>query len=353
MDKRYFSKKIVEWYNLNKRDLPWRSTQDPYKVWLSEVILQQTRVTQGLPYYLKFIEAFPTVNDLAQAPEQKVLRLWQGLGYYTRARNLHRCAKMVKHDLKGVFPKSFSGLRKLPGIGDYTAAAIASICYEEPVAVVDGNVFRVLGRVFGMETPINSAEGKRIFTDLANELMPQENASSHNQAVMEFGALFCTPKNPNCNKCIFQTTCVANMNALQAQLPVKQKSKKAVNRYFYYFVLQKGKSLLMKDRAGKDIWHGLYDFYLIEKSRRANFEKVALEDSQLKKIYKSAKEITVSKEYKHVLSHQKIYSRFIRVKINGVNTPLLKELKLYSAKKIGELPKPVLISRYLADEQFL
>src|SRR5688500_5070797 len=274
MDNRYFSDKVVEWYNVNKRDLPWRDTKDPYKVWLSEIILQQTRVNQGMPYYLRFIEKFPNVHALASASEQEVLRLWQGLGYYTRARNLHKCAKQVVAVFNGEFPNTFENLLKLPGIGEYTAAAIASFSFKEPVAVVDGNVFRVLSRVFGIENEINSVEGKKIFTDLANSLINKKSPDFHNQAIMEFGALHCIPKSPLCLTCPFQSACVAAQRNLQSLLPRKAKSKPSRKRYFYYFVVQKGKSLLMKKRDQKDIWHGLYDFHLLERNRPIKIEKL-------------------------------------------------------------------------------
>lgn len=353
MDSRYFSVKVAEWYAQNKRNLPWRETKDPYRIWLSEVILQQTRVSQGLPYYNKFIEAFPSVLDLANAPEQKVLRLWQGLGYYTRARNLHKCAKEVARNHHGIFPNNFEALKKLPGIGDYTAAAIASLSFKEQVAVVDGNVFRVLARIFGIETPINSSEGKRVFVELANTLIPASTPDHHNQAVMEFGALFCTPKNPSCNTCVFSIRCIANLSSLQHILPVKQRQKKARKRYFYYFVFQKGQSFLMKKRDEKDIWQGLYDFHMVEKKRPHNPEKLLVEDSELKKLTRGKRTVEVSGVYKHVLSHQHIYSRFIRVKLSGKPLVNGSGLKLYSLKKVSELPKPVLISRFLSDYHLL
>jgi len=345
MDKRYFSDKVVEWYEQNKRDLPWRTTRDPYRIWLSEVILQQTRVIQGLPYYLRFVEKFPTVKDLAGAAEQDVLRLWQGLGYYTRARNLHKCAREVVARYNGIFPDNFEELKKLPGIGDYTAAAIASFAYQEKVAVVDGNVFRVLARIFGVEKEINSPEGKKYFTQLANELISAKNPDLHNQAVMEFGALFCTPANPSCNTCGFSKTCFASLKELQAELPVKAKAKAARPRYFYYFVFQKGKSLLMKKRDDKDIWQGLYDFYLVEKTKAVNPLKIMREDASLKNFVEDA-HIT-SKKYKHVLSHQIIHATFILI---NTDEPSAKHLKFYTTRQIAALPKPVLISRFLEDQ---
>lgn len=353
MDSRYFSKIVVEWYKINKRELPWRETKDPYFIWLSEIILQQTRVNQGLPYYKKFIEAFPTVTDLATAPKQKVLRLWQGLGYYTRAQNLHKCAEEVVKNFDGKFPSTFERLKTLPGIGDYTAAAIASIAFAEPVAVVDGNVYRVLSRIFGIDTPINSPKGKKEFSELANKLVSSTTPDLHNQAVMEFGALFCTPANPSCSTCPFKSTCVANKNSLQQILPVKIPSKKVRKRYFYYFSIQKGKSLLMKTRKEKDIWHGLSDFYLIEKKRSFDPEKLLSEDKMLKKLVGRRRATEISGVYKHVLSHQVIFSRFIQLEVSGNPDLNGSGLKFYSKKKIAELPKPVLISRFLTDYHLL
>jgi len=351
MDKRYFSEKVVEWYTSNSRKLPWRTTKDPFKIWLSEIILQQTRVIQGLPYYNRFIEKFPTVKALASASEQDVLRLWQGLGYYTRARNLHKCAKTVVTDFNGSFPDTFENLKKLPGIGDYTAAAIASIAFGEPVAVVDGNVFRVLARIFGIETEINSPEGKKSFTRLANELMDSRHPDLHNQAVMEFGALFCTPKNPQCPQCVFKDSCFANQNNLQAVLPVKIKAKAARKRYLYYIVVKKGQSLLMKKREQKDIWHGLYDFMVIEKTKSVKTATL------LQELYSENTavpgEVEVSEEYKHVLSHQIILARFIIVPYHKEMATAGNSLKFFTAQKISELPKPVLISKFLHDYQFL
>ncbi len=353
MDKRYFSDKLAKWYKKNQRELPWRKTKDPYKIWLSEIILQQTRVSQGLPYYLKFVEKYPHVKALACAPEEEVLRLWQGLGYYTRARNLHRCAKTIVNDHQAKFPDTFDGLKKLPGIGEYTAAAIASISYKEPVAVVDGNVFRVLSRVFGLDIPINSSEGKRVFSTLANELIPKKTPDEHNQAVMEFGALQCTPRNPECHICSLKPACFAANHGMQHQLPVKVKAKKARNRYFYYIVFRSGNSLLMKKREEKDIWSGLYDFYLIEKKRLISPAKLLLEINSTLKMNVQVHQLEVSPPYKHVLSHQIIQSKFLIVSLGKSDHLIAGKEKFYSLKQIGVLPKPVLISRFLEDYQLL
>lgn len=352
MDKRYFSDKVVEWYRLNKRDLPWRDIRDAYKIWLSEIILQQTRVAQGLPYYLKFIDKFPTVDALAGATEQEVLRLWQGLGYYTRARNLHKCAKTVVERFNGVFPTRFEVLQTLPGIGSYTAAAIASFSSKEVVAVVDGNVFRVLSRVFGIDEAINSPSGRQVFSSLASSLIPEKNPDEYNQSIMEFGALHCTPKVPECSSCAFAPTCFANQNNLQAVLPLKIKSKEARKRYFNYFIFQKGKSLLMNKRSEKDIWHGLFDFYLVETNRSTKAEKILLTDKNLKVIKRKDVQF-ISKPYKHVLSHQVIQASFTLIKQADDKIRFSPAHKYYSIKKIESLPKPVLISRFLQDHELL
>ncbi|MBX2964884.1 MAG: A/G-specific adenine glycosylase [Cyclobacteriaceae bacterium] len=349
MDNRYFSKKVVEWYEENKRNLPWRNTKNPYKVWLSEIILQQTRVNQGLPYYRNFVREFPTVHDLAGAPLQKVLRLWQGLGYYTRARNLHKAAKTVAENFNGKFPESFVALKQLPGVGDYTAAAIASISFGEAVAVVDGNVFRVLARVFGVDKPINTPGGKKHFFELANTLLGNANPALFNQAVMEFGALHCTPKNPLCETCVFRASCVAYKHDAQHLLPVKLTTKKNRKRYFNYYVIKSNQSLLMNIRNGKDIWTGLYDFYLIENNRATNPEKAFDENPFLKKIQSQITAKEISTTYKHVLSHQTIYARFALITLKKKPAALPERLRFYSVKKVSELPKPVLIGRFLHD----
>ena len=352
MDARYFSDKVVKWYELNKRSLPWRETKDPYRIWLSEIILQQTRVNQGLPYYLKFVEKFPTVASLAAAPEQQVLRFWQGLGYYTRARNMHKCAKEIVTHHGGVFPGHFESLKKLSGIGDYTAAAIASISFGQRTAVVDGNVFRVLSRVYGIETNISGPEGRKVFVKLANDLLANS-PGAHNQALMEFGALHCTPRNPGCGECIFTTSCFARRHGLQQALPVKAKQKPVRRRYFYYLVFEKGRSLLMRKREQKDIWHGLYDFFLIERPRPSSVARLIEHANQVHHLNLKADSVDISAPYKHVLTHQLIVSKFIRVKEQVPAIRVKEPFRFYSSKKIAELPKPALISRFLTDNQLL
>ena len=353
MNKTFFSKKIISWYEENKRDLPWRHTRDPYKIWLSEIILQQTRVAQGMPYYERFVQNFPNVISLANAKEDRILRLWQGLGYYSRARNLHACAKKVRDEQGGLFPQTFEELKKLPGIGAYTAAAIASMAFREPVAVVDGNVYRVLARVFGIDLDIMSHEGKAYFFEKANELIDKQQPDLFNQAMMEFGALHCTPKNPKCDSCIFMKTCIAYQQDQQSLLPVKAKKQAARKRYFTYIIIECRGRLLMRKRHHGDIWNGLYDFFLIEKPRLFNPEKLLLEHKELKDVEPAE----VSEVYKHVLSHQHLMTRFVWIEFS--DDQLLKrfmkenELSFYSKKQIDKLPKPILVTRFLHESNYL
>ncbi len=345
MTKKFFSDRIIGWYKENHRVLPWRDTKNPYYIWLSEIILQQTRVAQGLPYYNAFVKSFPTVNHLAKASLEQVLHHWQGLGYYSRARNLHKCAKIVAEDFNGSFPNSYNELIKLPGIGPYTAAAIASIAFQEPVAVVDGNVFRVLSRIFEIEEDIASPQGKILFTKKANELIDAQQPDFFNQALMEFGALHCLPKNPGCDECIFSKQCGANQKGLQKILPVKSKKLKVKSRFFYYIILKTKGKILMKQRSEKDIWHGLYDFYLIETSKAVRSKKIIALDP----LFKNSEIISETKKVTHLLSHQKLHIKFIEVSLPGVKEFVLKKagLKLFAQTRINSLPKPIIIQRYL------
>ena len=331
MDFNTFSSRLIKWYASAKRNLPWREVPTPYKVWLSEVILQQTRVVQGLPYYLRFIEQFPTVTDLAAASEEQVLKLWQGLGYYSRAKNLHHTAKVIASEYGGVFPLTYKELIKLKGIGDYTASAIASICYEEPCAVVDGNVYRVLSRVFGIETPINSSEGVAQFKALATELLPSGNIGTYNQAIMEFGAIQCTPQSPDCKSCIFKDHCAAYHSDKVAELPVKLKKLKIKNRYFNYLVWvdTSGKTLLQR-RVSKDIWQGLYEFPLIETSHLAA-EKELLQLLKESNIPFEGLILYNETPVIHKLTHQHIHTQFWIVRpLKPIdNAILISELHTY------------------------
>ncbi|MBI3219136.1 MAG: A/G-specific adenine glycosylase [Bacteroidetes bacterium] len=347
IDHAAFAQKIIRWYTEHKRPLPWRETTDPYKIWLSEIILQQTRVAQGLPYYERFVNTYPTVAKLAAAPQQNVLRLWQGLGYYSRARNLHTCAKRIVEMYRGVFPNTFNDLQKLPGVGPYTAAAIASIAFKESVAVVDGNVYRVLARVFGIEIDTASTEGKKYFFEKANQLVPAKDPDLFNQAVMEFGALHCLPQNPKCDDCIFSNTCIARKHELQNVLPIKSKKTKIKKRYFYYFNFQFKNKLLMKLRVGKDIWQGLFDFYLIEKKRATKSTGLSEENETLSSYVPSKLPVP----FKHVLSHQQLFIYFIPVHLSTekefTKMGAKLGLKAFSKKEVEQIPKPIVVERYL------
>lgn len=317
---------LISWYLQNKRDLPWRNTTNPYSIWLSEIILQQTRVAQGTPYFLSFITNFPTVFDLANATEEQVLKLWQGLGYYSRARNLHHTAKYVAFELSGKFPSTYSDLLKLKGVGEYTAAAIASFCYNEAVPVVDGNVFRVLSRYFDIETDIASGIAKKEFAALAFELMTKDNPKKvnpalFNQAMMEFGALQCVPQSPNCGICVFNSSCAALQKKKVNQLPVKSKKLKVKNRFFNYLVVSDAnENTIIQKRTSKGIWHNLYEFPLIETTSAVDFDFI---NSTINQDFFQNKTIVSTAEYTnaeviHKLSHQHLHIKFWKVNIKEV-----------------------------------
>lgn len=336
-----FSDKLIHWYNKNKRDLPWRNSKNPYHIWLSEIILQQTRVEQGLPYYLKFVSNFKTIKALANAPEEKVMKLWQGLGYYSRARNLHAAAKQMLTQYKGNFPKTFEEIIALKGVGDYTASAIASFAYNLPHAVVDGNVYRVLSRVFGIETPIDSTKGKADFKYLAQELLDKKNPSLYNQAIMEFGALYCKPVNPDCNNCIFNDTCIAFEKKLVATLPIKEKKTKTRNRYFNYLLLNKGGNLVINKREEKDIWQNLHDFPLIESAVELSDKKLFDKIKWKQLVPNGSKIKQKSKVYKHILSHQIIYAVFWEIEVDTLPPNFIEikrtKLKKYAVSRLVEI----------------
>jgi len=322
-----FSNILIKWYLQNKRDLPWRKTTNPYHIWLSEIMLQQTRVAQGMPYFFAFTKEFPTVFDLANASEEQVLKLWQGLGYYSRARNLHKTAQNVANDLNGIFPSTYKDLLKLKGVGEYTAAAIASFSYNEVVPVVDGNVFRVLSRYFDIESDIAAPATKKEFTELAFELMPKDNPAIFNQAIMEFGALQCVPKSPDCSICCFNESCAALQKKKVAVLPVKSKKLKVTNRFFNYLILEDVQgNTLIKKRTAKGIWHNLYEFPLLETAEIVDFDIVS--KAVTNDIFSSYTVLSIEECNEatviHKLSHQHLHIQFWKVKIqevivNGVN----------------------------------
>lgn len=341
-----FSAQIISWYKQNKRDLPWRGIKDPYKIWLSEIILQQTRVEQGTPYYIRFIEKFPTIHNLAEAQEEEILKLWQGLGYYSRARNLHFAAKQVILDFDGKFPNKYEDILSLKGIGEYTAAAIASFAYDLPHAVIDGNVYRLLARYFGIHIIINSTEGKKTFSALANELLDKQNVNEYNQGIMEFGSQQCKPFNPDCNTCPLQESCVAFLKKSVDVLPMKLKKNKQKKLYFDYFFIEYDGYTYLKKRRNKGIWQNLYDFPLIENEKKPNKKeiiskaKLFLNDSF--EVFKS------SKEYKHILSHRAIFARFWSIKI--LSEPTFKNIQKIPLEDLEKYPIPRLIELFLRDE---
>lgn len=343
-----FVSELLIWYGKNKRNLPWRSTKDPYKVWLSEIILQQTRVDQGTAYYHAFLEKYPNVADLAAATEDNVLKTWEGLGYYSRARNLHATARIVSKDLKGKFPNTYEGLIKLKGIGDYTASAISSICFNELQPVVDGNVYRFISRHFGIKTPIDSTEGKKEFRAVAEELIPAKDPGTFNQAMMEFGSRQCTPRNPDCGNCTFRLSCVALKKKLVDQLPVKSKKTKVSNRYFYYLVLTNGKKTFIHQRITKGIWQGLHDFPLLESNEPLE-EKQVMSNSAWKKIIGSVpfQLNGISKQHVHLLSHQKLHIRFIMAQAKG-KVDLPKEFRKVAIADIQQFAFPIILAKNLS-----
>jgi A/G-specific adenine glycosylase len=339
-----FSNSLIQWYLQNKRDLPWRNTVNPYHIWLSEIMLQQTRVAQGLPYFLSFTASFPTVFDLANANEEQVLKLWQGLGYYSRARNLHNTAKYVAFELDGIFPDNYKDLLQLKGVGEYTAAAIASFSYNEVVPVVDGNVFRVLSRYFDIETDIASSGAKKEFTELAAALIPKDKPALFNQAIMEFGALQCVPKNPDCEICVLNSGCLALQKHKVNQLPVKLKKTKVRNRYFNYLVFSDdNEQYVLRKRTEKGIWHNLYEFPLIETESEVDFDEIS---KLISDKYGSKFEILSIKPLNnesilHKLSHQHLYIRFLRVKIQGVAENAI------SYESMISFPFPIVIHNFI------
>lgn len=305
-----FSSTLLQWYAENGRTLPWRDISDPYRIWISEIILQQTRVAQGYDYYLRFINRFPTVEQLAAATQDEVMRLWEGLGYYSRARNLHAAARQVVG--QGGFPKDYAGVRALKGVGDYTAAAICSFAYHLPTAVVDGNVYRVLSRYFGIDTPIDTTEGKKLFSRLAQELLDEQQASAYNQAIMDFGAVQCTPRSPRCLLCPFADSCVALAEGRVELLPVKSKKIAVTHRYFVYVVLTtmggEEENLYLRRRAEGDIWAGLYEPLLLEFPHQPSVEEIMSRLEQMGVVDRESTLRPITEKLRHQLTHRLLHA---------------------------------------------
>jgi|SRR6185312_8218528 len=344
-----YSDLILGWYAKHKRDLPWRNTKDPYKIWLSEIILQQTRVAQGMSYYLKFVEKYPTVTHLAKASEHEVLKLWQGLGYYSRARNMHHAAQHIQKHFKGKFPTKYDDIRALKGVGDYTAAAIASFAYKLPYPVLDGNVMRVYARYLGILSSIDSGPGKKLLQKAAIKLLPKKAPGTYNQAIMELGALCCTPKTPKCNECPLQSGCSAYARNITDQLPIKDAKIKVRERYLNYVVIEYKGSILLKKRTEKDIWKGLHDFPCIETKEATPIDSIT-KTKEWRDLFKKNKPFvkSVSSTHTHILSHQKLKAIFIHVSIKTKPAKLTKDCFWVELNTLGEYAIPRLIERYIS-----
>lgn len=345
--KKNFVTNLIKWNkNENFRTMPWKGEKDPYKIWLSEIILQQTRVDQGLIYYMNFVKTFPTIGDLALAPETKVFKLWEGLGYYTRCKNLIATARFIHQNLEGKFPLQYENILALKGIGPYTAAAIASFAFNLPHAVVDGNVFRVLSRYFGMKAPIDSTEGKKLFSKLANELLDKKHPGVYNQAIMDFGAVICKPQLPLCSSCILKTDCAGFLKNMVHQLPIKEKSITKTTRWFYYLVVELEEEVYVRKRLAKDIWENLYEFILMETSEAILFENMKPVEELLGKA--EFELLLISPAYRQILTHQTIRGQFIRIKIKK---PLeLKGYEMVNKTALVKLPFPKYITNFLKDK---
>ena len=342
-----FAQEIITWYLIHKRDLPWRESSDPYIIWLSEIIMQQTRVEQGMPYFKKFAEAYPTVADFASASEDEILKHWQGLGYYSRGRNMHYTAQRVMEEHAGYFPSNYDQLLKLKGVGEYTAAAISSFSANEAKAVVDGNVFRLLSRYFGVDTPINSSAGKKIFTSLANQLIDKARAGIYNQAAMEFGSLQCKPAKPACPACPLKPGCNAYATNRIDALPVKLSKQKIRDRYFNFVVAATNKGILMQKRGAKDIWQNLYQLPLFESLKPINAYELLGDPDFINTFGNHAVIKTISAPVRHMLSHQRLHAQFIE--IDNFTHPEESQNGLFyaSGTDFGTLAQPKLIFEFL------
>jgi A/G-specific adenine glycosylase len=346
--KKSFTRKIMHWHlRDNKRIMPWKGEKDPYKIWISEIILQQTRVEQGLSYYNNFIRQFPTLESLALAADEIVYKVWEGLGYYSRCKNLLFTARYIYNDLNGNFPSEYENILKLKGIGPYTAAAISSFAYGLPHAVVDGNVFRLLARYFGEAFPIDSQKGKEHFSQLAQQLLDKKDPAEYNQAVMDFGATVCKPQIAECQHCILQQECVAYNNGLVNKLPVKEKLLVRKKRFFTYFIFLVDQAILVNKRDGKDIWQNLYEFYLYESDKRFDVGQEEIDKIMKEQIgVHDYKVIEISDFYKQQLTHQNLEGRFVRIVLKKM-PDALKHFVPINEAEIGAVPFPRFINQYL------
>lgn len=346
-----FRRRLLAWLDDHDRELPWKGEPDPYLIWLSEIILQQTRVDQGLPYFLRFKETFPTVFELAAATEDQVFKLWEGLGYYARARNLHATAKRIVSDFGGRFPDNYADILSLKGVGPYTAAAIASFGFQLPHAVVDGNVYRVLARIWGIDTPIDSSPGKRQFQELADELLDPSKPGRYNQAIMDFGAIWCTPANPQCRDCPFEQECQAKQTNRITDLPVKKKKIQKKDRYFHYLDFDYEALTWLSQRSARDIWQGLYEFPMVEGPRLwTEWEQVLKQVAMLDWLGHSSYEvIQKSPPFRQTLSHQHIHAIFWKIQLSQPSPVLNKEFVQIERKNLPKFAVPKIVDWYLRD----
>lgn len=348
-NKKFFSENLRKWNILyNTRQMPWKGERDPYRIWISEIILQQTRVQQGLEYYNRFVKKWPDVKSLASAEEQDVYKMWEGLGYYSRCRHLIATAKYIAKESGGKFPNKYDEILLLKGIGHYTAAAIASFAFQQPYAVVDGNVFRVLSRFFGIDVPVDSTAGKKQFTALANELLDKKNPGIYNQSIMDFGAVVCKPALPLCSECVLNKKCMALKTHRVAALPVKGKNIQTRNRFFNYLIIEHNKKFYVNKRSGNDIWRNLYEFILVETDGPMTVKKFLQSKAVISIIGTGSMVKKVSGVRRQKLTHQTISGKFFHIQLKGV-TPFLKRFKKVSPKELGALPFPKFVTSYLPD----
>ena len=349
----YFRERLMAWFAQSHRPLPWKGEKDPYLIWLSEVILQQTRVEQGLPYFERFRQQYPTVHQLAEAPEDEVMKLWEGLGYYSRARNLHAAARYIARELGGSFPDTYDAIRRLKGVGPYTAAAIASFAFGLPYAVVDGNVFRVLSRFFGIDSPVDTAAGKKIFSSLAQELLDPRQPGPYNQAIMDFGATHCTPKAPSCPTCPLRGACTALREQKVEALPVKSKKNEKRHRFFHYLVVSHGGKSLLNKRTGKDIWRNLYEFPVLELPHASRNEEEIRKNALWRQLFNGQEAVVncISQPYQQMLTHQKITASFWEVGLPPGASLNSGPFLAVDRKNLSKFAFPKIISRYLNQDQ--
>ncbi len=346
-----FSELLLEWFSVHGRQLPWRNCGNPYHIWVSEVILQQTRVSQGMDYFLRFVEQFPTVEDLAAAPLDAVMKSWQGLGYYTRARNLHKAAQLIVNDYGGELPNSYKELLKLPGLGPYAAGAVASFAFHEPVPAIDGNVYRVLARVFGVFDSPGTGAGKKAFYTLCSEVMDHENPHLFNQAIIDFGALQCTPGRPDCAPCPMRGLCYAEANGLQTSLPTKERELKVRPRFFHFIMARWRGDTFIELRQGKDIWHSLYQFPLIETKERVEPEDFTQSEEFQELVGIDCTVTHISEEKRQLLSHQELFIRFYIVELHTLPYALLQDYQRVPIDGVDGYQVPITIANYLAAEE--